>query len=289
MVTGCLVVVILVWLTPVSLLLLLRWKRVDSIVLRHDAADATGIACFEVNKQFCKKATPGCRCTPSPWPALSCFCRNVCITWSLLSLFAVSCQCTRRVCSPFPRPISQPHLPSPFPFPAQPLRCSRRAAFFMLHCTLTWRGFVCSFDTRRLPYHGRVLFFRLPLTTLSSTLSSAVKFWHPPPDIIKMSLKPAGCSLGYGIINKYFTCRRDCVCEISCSSHDKCWPINYSYACNKYSNSSDPARQPPKMVTAAQLLTNDLLAKELCPARRTPLWDLVCVCVRVSHIRCSSY
>lgn len=113
MVTGCLVVVILVWLTPVSLLLLLRWKRVDSIVLRHDAADATGIACFEVNKQFCK-SNPGCRCTPSPWPALSCFCRNVCITWSLLSLFAVSCQCTRRVCSPFPRPISQTHFPAPF-------------------------------------------------------------------------------------------------------------------------------------------------------------------------------
>lgn len=120
--------------------------QVDSIVLRHDAADAPGIACFEVNKQFCKRKQRNTLSCPrrtrmhNLGPAQPLCCQ-------------LSMHSTRLL------PISQPHFPTPFA-----ITICRPAfsfpAFFMLHCTLTWRGFVCSFDTRRLPY--RECYFLCP-------------------------------------------------------------------------------------------------------------------------------
>jgi len=84
--------------------------RVDSIVLRHDAADAPGIACFEVNKQFCKRKQRSTLSRPRRTRMHN--------SGGLLSLFAVSCQCTRRVCPPNPNPFPRPIFPAPSPFPA---------------------------------------------------------------------------------------------------------------------------------------------------------------------------
>lgn len=98
--------------------------QVDSIVLRHDAADAPGIACFEVNKQFCKRKQRNTLSCPrrtrmhNLGPAQPLCCQ-------------LSMHSTRLL--PFPSPISQPHLPSPF---AGPL-------FLFLHflcCIALWLG-----------------------------------------------------------------------------------------------------------------------------------------------------